>query len=218
MVIGMMVIACWAGCLAVGLNYDINWLSAWPYLLILVQTHLYTGLFITAHDAMHGSVSNRKAMNTLYGWVCATLFAFNWYPRLYRKHHLHHAHPVTEGDPDYHHGHFWGWYLRFLLQYVTWWQILLMAISFNLLILIFPETNVIVFWMLPSVLSTLQLFYFGTYRPHRGEHEPGNPHKARSQRRQHVIAFLTCYFFGYHYEHHAHPGTPWWKLPFKKLN
>jgi beta-carotene ketolase (CrtW type) len=23
---------------------------------------------------------------------------------------------------------------------------------------------------------------------------------------------LSCYFFGYHYEHHESPQTPWWKL------
>jgi beta-carotene ketolase (CrtW type) len=23
---------------------------------------------------------------------------------------------------------------------------------------------------------------------------------------------LSCYFFGYHFEHHDSPGTPWWRL------
>jgi fatty acid desaturase len=23
---------------------------------------------------------------------------------------------------------------------------------------------------------------------------------------------LTCYFFGYHWEHHEAPGIPWWQL------
>jgi beta-carotene/zeaxanthin 4-ketolase len=28
----------------------------------------------------------------------------------------------------------------------------------------------------------------------------------------HYVAFFTCYFFGYHHEHHAFPYLPWWKL------
>jgi beta-carotene ketolase (CrtW type) len=27
-----------------------------------------------------------------------------------------------------------------------------------------------------------------------------------------VWAFVSCYFFGYHYEHHDSPATPWWLL------
>jgi beta-carotene ketolase (CrtW type) len=43
------------------------------------------------------------------------------------------------------------------------------------------------------------------------------PYKARSQKRNHLGAFFCCYFFGYHYEHHAFPETPWWRL-YKKKN
>ena len=27
-----------------------------------------------------------------------------------------------------------------------------------------------------------------------------------------MLAMVSCYFFGYHFEHHDSPGTPWWKL------
>nr|MBA2748547.1 fatty acid desaturase [Tatlockia sp.] len=27
------------------------------------------------------------------------------------------------------------------------------------------------------------------------------------------LSFITCYHFGYHYEHHEHPDVPWWGLP-----
>jgi hypothetical protein len=57
-----------------------------------------------------------------------------------------------------------------------------------------------------------QLFIFGTYLPHRGEHAAGNQTQSRSQSRNHVWAFISCYFFGYHYEHHDQPYLPWWKL------
>ncbi|TAH22151.1 MAG: hypothetical protein EAZ08_01445 [Cytophagales bacterium] len=48
------------------------------------------------------------------------------------------------------------------------------------------------------------------------EHAPENIHKSHSQRQNHLWAFLTCYFFGYHYEHHNSPRTPWWMLPQEK--
>jgi beta-carotene ketolase (CrtW type) len=123
---------------------------------------------------------------------------------------------ATEGDPDYYEGNFWVWYYHFAKQYVTLWQILLMAITYNLLKLVFPMENLIAFWIVPSILATFQLFYFGTYEPHKGEHAPENVHKARSQAKNHLWAFLTCYFFGYHYEHHDSPSTPWWLLYQKK--
>jgi hypothetical protein len=33
-----------------------------------------------------------------------------------------------------------------------------------------------------------------------------------AEKKNHVLAFFSCYFFGYHYEHHHSPGTPWWML------
>jgi beta-carotene ketolase (CrtW type) len=85
-----------------------------------------------------------------------------------------------------------------------------MAILFNVLKLWLPQSNLLLFWVAPSLLSTFQLFYFGTYLPHKGEHD--NRHQSRSQKKNHVAAFFSCYFFGYHYEHHDSPGTPWWRL------
>lgn len=211
--IAVLIMVCWFLLLAILLTADFDFRSPVPYLLALLQTHLYTGLFITAHDAMHGVVApGHRRLNRGIGTVAALLFAYNWYPRLLPRHHLHHRHVATEQDPDYHQGSFFPWYFSFLRQYITWWQILLMAITFNLLKFFFPAENVILFWMLPAVLATFQLFYFGTYLPHRGEHAPDNPHKSRTQRKNHLFAFLSCYFFGYHYEHHAKPYLPWWQL------
>jgi len=181
--------------------------------LMLLQTHLYTGLFITAHDAMHGLVAPNRWLNDAIGWLAAILFAFNWYGKLLPKHHAHHRHVVTETDPDYHEGSFLRWYVSFALEYISWKQILAMAITFNLLKLAFRNDLLILFWILPSVLSTVQLFYFGTYLPHRKNPDfAPNEHKARSQYWGHVWGFISCYFFGYHYEHHALPYVPWWRL------
>ena len=211
-IIAELVILSWAGSLWLLLHLEVNLYSPLPYVLLLVQTHLYTGLFITAHDAMHGVVSRNRQSNKIIGTLAAGLFAYNNFNRLLPRHHAHHHHVATGQDPDYHGGNFFVWYFSFLKNYITWQQLVLMALTFNLLKLAFPPENVILFWMIPAVLATFQLFYFGTYLPHRGEHAPDNKHKAHTQSKNHAWAFLSCYFFGYHYEHHDKPYVPWWKL------
>lgn len=212
------IIMLWGGLIYYNLTIAINWLSPLTYILVLVQAHLYTGLFISAHDAMHGTLApGRPRLNYALGFVCALLFAFNWYPKLLQKHHAHHKHVATEADPDYHRGGFLRWLFKFASEYITIWQILAVAVVFNLLYhFVFPLENVLLYWILPSLLATLQLFVFGTYLPHRGQHPTENTHKSRSQPRNHFWAFLSCYFFGYHYEHHDSPATPWWLLWTKK--
>jgi len=210
-IIASSIILCWAVSLFLLLQMQFSWSNPLVYLGILVQTHLYTGLFITAHDAMHGLVSTNKKVNHMLGWFSAILFSYNFYWRLFPKHHEHHRYVATDKDPDYHSSdNFFIWYFSFVKQYVTIWQILMMAVSFNILKLFIPTENLIAFWMLPAILSTLQLFYFGTYLPHKGESQ--NAHHSHSQSKNHLWAFVSCYFFGYHFEHHDSPGTPWWRL------
>lgn len=210
-----LVLLSWAGSLIFLLNYPFSFTDPLVYVFVLVQMHLYTGVFITAHDAIHGIVApDRPRLNNAIGWLGANLFAFNDYKTLHGNHHDHHRHSATSDDPDFHAGNpnFFMWYYSFLKEYISWKQILLMAVTYNILKLAFPMENLIAFWMIPAVLSTFQLFFFGTYLPHRGEHENA-PHNARSQKLNHVAAFFSCYFFGYHLEHHAYPYLPWWRLP-----
>ncbi|WP_395767004.1 fatty acid desaturase [Aquirufa sp.] len=208
------ILTLWIAHLSYVLINPLDFQSPWTYVHVLIQTHLYTGLFITSHDAIHGVVSpGNSKLNHGIGWVCATLFAFNNYAVLRKKHHWHHDHVNTEKDPDVHQGNFFIWWFKFMWQYVTWQQVLAMAVTYNVLKLWLPMENLIVYWEVPAIMSTLQLFYFGTYLPHRGEHDPTNKTQSRSQKRNHIWAFISCYFFGYHYEHHAHPYLAWWKLP-----
>lgn len=100
-------------------------------------------------------------------------------------------------------------------RYLSIWQILIMAALYNIFIhlLGFNELKVIVFWALPAILGTLQLFYFGVYWPHRLPHLPHMmPHRARTLKKNHLWAMVSCYFFGYHFEHHQNQHIPWWKL------
>lgn len=211
--IGCLIIFAWFISLTVLLNWNINYGNPLVYLAIYLQTHLYTGLFITSHDAMHGSVSSDKRINLLIGRITSLLFAFNFYDRLLVKHHQHHRHVATEKDPDYHEsGNFWLWYWNFIKRYITVKQLLLVTICLQLLRLFFPLENLLLYWVLPSILSTFQLFYFGTYIPHKDGHHNDNKHKSGTIKKNHFWAFLSCYFFGYHYEHHDAPGIPWWRL------
>ena len=187
---------------------------------ILCQTFFYTGLFITAHDAMHGAVDQaRPRVNNLTGAIAVGLYALFSYRKLLEKHWAHHRTPASDTDPDFHdgeHSRFLGWYLRFMKEYLSWQQIIGMAIIFQIMeyLLGIPTLNLILFWVAPALLSTLQLFYFGTYLPHRTPKGGyNNPHRAQSNAYSTFWSFITCYHFGYHWEHHEYPYVPWWNLP-----
>lgn len=187
-------------------------LSMWFH--IYVQTYLSVGLFITAHDAMHGTVSLHKKANNTIGWLACFLFAGMSFKRLIKNHMDHHRFPGTEHDPDFDMSQWYiSWFLRFMIHYTTISQLVIMGALFNILQLRYSQSSLWLLWALPSLLGALQLFTFGTYLPHRTPHtDQMQPHNARTLTKNHVYAMLTCYFFGYHHEHHESPGTPWWKL------
>ncbi|MBC6112555.1 fatty acid desaturase [Pedobacter fastidiosus] len=209
-IVALTVIGCWLTLLYSLLTWNFVWTNPLVYLLILVQMHLYTGLFITAHDAMHGTISSNKTVNNILGYISVFLYAGFFYNTLLTKHHKHHSHVHTEEDPDYANHGFWRWYLSFMMNYVTVIQLIIMAVAFNVLKIWVNQENLLLFWVLPSLMSTFQLFYFGTYLPHKGEHD--NEYHSSTLQKNHFIAFITCYFFGYHLEHHQKPGMPWWQL------
>jgi beta-carotene ketolase (CrtW type) len=215
--IAIIIIAAWTGHLAYILtSVPVDFTFPLFYVHVLVQTYLFTGLFITGHDAMHGTVApGRKRINQVIGFSAVFLYAAMSYRRLLKYHRLHHQFPGTEQDPDFspRSQNFWAWWARFMARYLTVWQLIIMAVIYNILKIWLPDGPILAFWVVPAILSTLQLFYFGTYIPHRRPHtEEMRPHNARTLRRNHLRAMLSCYFFGYHYEHHESPGTPWWRL------
>lgn len=214
-----LIMGLWATLLA--LNLSLPWEGsrwAWAALFVVAQTWLYTGLFITAHDAMHGVVDHRsKRRNDLIGALAVRLYAMFSYQKLREAHHEHHRSSGTADDPDFDERRphqFWRWYLRFLRRYISGAQLVWMALIFNVLahIVGVEEPKLLIFWVLPSLLSTLQLFYFGTYLPHRGERFE-DEHRARSNAYRPWVSLISCFHFGYHWEHHAYPSCPWWRLP-----
>lgn len=191
----------------------------WAALTFPALTFLSTGMFITAHDSMHGLVAPRsRRTNAVFGRIALALYALFSFSALIEEHRKHHARPGhPEEDPDFHDGNndsFIRWYLRFLSHYVTLRQVIGMAIIFNLLhhVAGVGIERLLLLWVLPLIVSTLQLFYFGTFLPHRS-FAPGDPHRATTVDYPPWLSFLTCYHFGYHWEHHAFPFVPWWRLP-----
>ncbi|MEL6372869.1 MAG: fatty acid desaturase [Pseudomonadota bacterium] len=194
------------------------WLLA-PFMMA-VLCWLYVGLFIVAHDCMHGSlVPFRPAINRNVGRLCLFLYAGFSFDAMITKHHDHHRHSGTGDDPDFHDHEphaFWPWYMKFFLEYFSWKQIAIIAAAFwfYALILGAPILHLMLFWTVPAVVSSLQLFTFGTYLPHRPA-PPGfsDRHNARTNDYPAWLSLLTCFHFGYHHEHHLKPGVPWWRLP-----
>ncbi|MFP5078004.1 fatty acid desaturase [Rhizobium sp. YIM 134829] len=188
--------------------------------VVLLQCWLSVGLFIIAHDTMHGTLApGHPRLNRAIGRACVFIYAGFSYQKLYTNHHAHHRHAGTADDPDFDVGHpssFWPWYLRFFRYYFGWREfgILTIAVVAYLIILRERFPTMLIFWALPAILSSLQLFYFGTYRPHRIDTEPfADRHRARSNDFAPWLSLLTCFHFGYHHEHHDAPWVPWWKLP-----
>ncbi|NJK62785.1 MAG: beta-carotene ketolase [Synechococcaceae cyanobacterium SM2_3_1] len=191
---------------------------------ILLRTFLHTGLFILAHDAMHLSlVPGRPDLNHQLGRLALFLYAFLPYSHCLRKHKQHHDHSGHGSDPDYHdgsHHHPLLWYCRFMRQYVSPGQLGLMGLGGGVATLVLyvwaqsSPLHLLVFWLLPLVLSSIQLFYFGTYLPHREAAAPFyDHHRARSLHLPPIWSLLSCYHFSYHWEHHEYPQIPWYQLP-----
>ena len=188
--------------------------------LVALQCWLNVGLFIIAHDCMHGSLApGHPRLNRNVGRLALGLYAGFSYDRLLPKHHLHHRHSGTAGDPDFaadHPDHFWRWYFAFFRRYFGWREFATLSVLLwsYLLILEAPPLNAALLWGVPAILSSLQLFYFGTYLPHRRGAEPfADRHQARSNDYPMLLSLLTCFHFGYHHEHHTKPWLAWWQLP-----
>lgn len=204
-------------------------LATLPLALVLaaVQCWLSVGLFIVSHDAMHGSLApGRPRLNAAVGATLLFLYAgFPW-RRMRDAHFAHHRAPGSADDPDFDADHprqFWRWYGRFLLRYFGWRSGLYVSavVTAYWLVLDVPMAKIVLLYGLPAIASSLQLFYFGTYRPHRHDAEHGGDafadrHNARSDSFGPALSLATCFHFGYHHEHHLGPDVPWWRLPARR--
>lgn len=196
------------------------WQSGWLVAgAVALQTWLYVAIFIVAHDCMHGTVApSWPRLNPWIGRLALFLYAGFSFDKMRDAHRLHHQNPATEDDPDFDtrdHGSFWFWYLKFFAEYFGFREFAIVFLVTGLYMWAgAPYQALLMFWALPSLLSSLQLFVFGTYLPHRATEQPyADRHRARSNDYPWLVSLLTCLHFGYHHEHHSVPGVPWWRLP-----
>lgn len=203
----------------------------WPLALAVagVQCWLSVGVFIVCHDAMHGTlVPGRPRVNGAIGAVLLALYAGFAWKQLRDAHFAHHKLAGRAGDPDFDEhnpGHFWRWYATFFRRYFGWRSLVFvhMVVGIYWLVLDIPMAQIVLLYGLPALGSSLQLFYFGTFRPHRhvagedaasrGPTSFADHHNTRSEEFGTLASLASCFHFGYHLEHHRRPDVPWWALP-----
>lgn len=190
---------------------------------VLGRTLLQTGLFIVGHDAMHGVLlPERRGWNDRLGAVALVLYAALPYQRCRRNHQCHHRFTASAADPDFHGDPCAGalaWYRRFMAGYLSAGQMTRLLGGWSLVALVacwlHPTgwINVLLFCTLPLLFSSLQLFVFGTYLPHRRQRLPHLSSQADSLALPPWLSLLACFHFGYHREHHDNPHLAWFELP-----
>ncbi|MDY7098882.1 MAG: fatty acid desaturase [Pseudomonadota bacterium] len=205
--------------------FELTWANL-PFALVLAvaQIWLSVAVFIVCHDAMHGTLApGLPRLNAAIAAPLLVLYAgFNW-TRMRDAHFTHHKMSGRKGDPDFDEDHpddFLKWYWTFFKRYFGWQSLVFVHTVVGIYLFVFdiPFMQIFVLYGAPALLSSLQLFYFGTYRPHH--QAAGKPfadrHNARSNDFGTLASLLTCCHFGYHLEHHRRPDVPWWALPAAK--
>lgn len=206
------------------LRLDLFSHSAWCLgAAVLVRTAFQTGLFITAHDAMHGVLApGAPSINHRLGASLLWLYAGLPYRSCLRKHHNHHRFSGSRLDPDFCADASigpCGWYRSFMAGYLSRGQMIrLLALWLGLAVLTTAHhatgwCNVLVVCVAPLLLSSWQLFVFGTYLPHRIQQRAGDLQAPGSMDLPVWLSLLTCFHFGYHREHHECPQLAWFELP-----
>jgi beta-carotene ketolase (CrtW type) len=195
-------------------------------LALLLRTLLQTGLFIVGHDAMHGVlIPHSRRWNDRFGALALALYAALPYRACRRNHQRHHRCTASHDDPDFHPepgAGFLVWYVRFMAGYLSATQMGRLLAAWALLALLARglsptgPLNLLLFCTLPLLLSSLQLFGFGTYLPHRGQRSSQRCAASDAPASLNLpgwLSLLACFHFGYHLEHHQNPGLAWFELP-----
>jgi len=218
----------WGLSLALTLGTNTTQAPLWLLVvLVLVRAQLQTGMFIVAHDAMHGLlVPGRTRWNNAIGAMALLLYAGLPFAACLRQHQRHHRAPGSAEDPDFPNDLQAGplaWYGQFLARYLSRKQMLVLMCSWALLVaftvaaaavsLAAASGRILLFVSLPLLLSSLQLFLFGTYLPHRCQRRPQQWAHPLSLNLPPWLSFLACYHFSYHREHHDNPALSWYELP-----
>lgn len=105
-------------------------------------------------------------------------------------------------------------------KYISFFNLCRLALLILIIVNIFQIhwLNLLLFWAFPLIFSSLQLFFFGTFLPHR--HHQDNKFNLsclgaiKSLHLPILLSLIACYHFSYHQEHHRYPFLAWWQLPF----
>lgn len=219
------VILLWFSSLIVLFALDVSRLPMLAIVIaVFLRTFLHTGLFITTHEAIHGTIVPRnRPLNDLIGLTTSRLYALLPYQTLFKNHMLHHRYPASDKDPDFclhNQNNLLFWYINFMKEYLKGRQAWVLLVGMTILFCTFlwglqiPLSNIFLFWVIPILISSMQLFTFGIFLPHR-QPEAGysDRHRAKSSNFSAFWSFIACYHFDYHWEHHEYPNLPWYKLP-----
>lgn len=224
LLVALLIILFWGMTISFALVVDFTNLTFLAIIfLIFLQIFFNTGLFIVAHDGMHGIlVPYNQNINDAIARLALILYAGLSFKDLKEKHYLHHRFTGTSLDPDFHehNPNFVFWYLRFMRKYVSFLNLCRLCLLILIIVNLFHIhwLNLLLFWALPLIFSSLQLFFFGTFLPHR--HHQDNQYSLsclstiKSLHLPILLSFITCYHFSYHQEHHRYPFLAWWQLPF----
>ncbi|MEM8977680.1 MAG: fatty acid desaturase [Pseudomonadota bacterium] len=202
--------------------FELTWQSL-PVAIVMavLQCWLSVGVFIVCHDAMHGTlVPSRPQLGSAIATLLLFLYAgFQW-KALRDAHHTHHALAGHSGDPDFDEEHpdqFFKWYWTFFKRYFGWHSLIFvhLVVGVYWLVIGIPMVQIVLLYGAPALMSSLQLFYFGTFRPHHHSSDLpfADDHNARTDNYGTLTSLATCFHFGYHLEHHRRPDVPWWALP-----
>jgi beta-carotene/zeaxanthin 4-ketolase len=191
----------------------------WAMLVTIpVNACAFTGLFILAHEAIHGTLlPGFPRLGHALGRLFATVYALVDYDLLRENHWKHHGHVATEGDPDYDgDGLLVLHAARFMRRYLRWYAIPCLATAGHLLGQAGYTAAMLGAYVVPVLLSTLVVFTVGIHLVHHPEllrtRAPGDPQRSVCIDLGRFGSAVLILNFNVHWHHHAHPRLSWWEL------
>jgi fatty acid desaturase len=215
--------------------------GAWPaWAAVAVLSLLSYAIFTPMHEAVHGSVFRRRALNAVVGNLAAPFLGptacFRAYAYLHHEHHRNTNDP--ERDPDYWSGVGGRWFLPLAWLttdiYYYWfyarraagrpWQekleIYLVSGAFLALFALAwfagYGAEAILYWFLPGRIATGALacgFNYLPHRPHRVKAADDPCRATANLAGPAPLTTLLLMYHDYHLVHHLFPGAPFYRYP-----
>jgi fatty acid desaturase len=228
----ILLVCCLLGAVGGAVSGALGLLPAWAA-VPLVAASLYLS-FTPMHDSAHRSVSRRRWVNSVVGWVCGFLMCAPFVAFRY-AHLRHHHHTNEEGrDPDQWSGQgpWWQLPLRWMTQdlhyygvYLAVWdkrpvrERLEAALTLGLvlatllgLVALGYGVEVVLFWLLPTRLAVMALAFLFDYVPHRPHQVPARQDAYKATRNLGRLWLTPVLLYqNYHLSHHLYPGVPFYR-------